>query len=129
MAESYRLWLQYEVRTDDITMIMLRIDDFVGTGPDGDDSHGETASNRSTPSSTRRSTEKEITVLKETAALGHIQRPVRRQLSKAKRRIIEERGKDIAKETENFVLADHISEKTKEEVRSNSGQKDSRLVF
>mmetsp|Transcript_2407 Transcript_2407/g.4345 ORF Transcript_2407/g.4345 Transcript_2407/m.4345 type:complete len:1062 (+) Transcript_2407:50-3235(+) len=115
VAESYRLWLQYEVRTDDITMIMLRIDDFVGTGPDGDESQGETASNRSTPSSTRRSTEKDIAVLKETAALGHTQRPVRRQLSKAKRRIIEERGKDIAKETENFVLADHISEKTKEE--------------
>lgn len=26
VAESYRLWLQYEVRTDDITMILAFID-------------------------------------------------------------------------------------------------------
>lgn len=25
VAESYRLWLQYETRTDDITMIMLQL--------------------------------------------------------------------------------------------------------
>lgn len=27
VAESYRLWLQYETRTDDITIIVVHIDD------------------------------------------------------------------------------------------------------
>ena len=33
VAESYRLWLQYEVRTDDITMIMAFLD-WDEAGPD-----------------------------------------------------------------------------------------------
>jgi hypothetical protein len=28
VAESYRLWLQYETRTDDITIIIVHIDGF-----------------------------------------------------------------------------------------------------
>ena len=30
VAESYRLWLQYETRTDDITVIVVHIDGLVG---------------------------------------------------------------------------------------------------
>lgn len=30
VAESYRLWLQYETRTDDITIIVVHINGLIG---------------------------------------------------------------------------------------------------
>ncbi|XP_078431849.1 protein phosphatase 2C and cyclic nucleotide-binding/kinase domain-containing protein [Wolffia australiana] len=42
VAESYRLWLQYETRTDDITIIVVQINGLVGT-----------ASSRTTPNNLR----------------------------------------------------------------------------
>lgn len=35
VAESYRLWLQYETRTDDITMIIAQFVGLDGGGEDG----------------------------------------------------------------------------------------------
>ena len=156
VAESYRLWLQYEVRTDDITMIMLRIDNYkkakdCGINVDDHDhdqmptpepepkslslsasaSVSPQASRRDNPGSKRHDTSYKEGAgggssirFSKTAALvesggvdGHLQRPVRRTMSKAKRRIIAERGSSLnAADTAAFVLEEHVVPKTEEEV-------------
>ena len=117
VAESYRLWLQYEVRTDDITMIVLRIDNF--KSPTSSEMESASPNSPSKVSSSVREAHRtsKTTVLTELSGKeGHIQRPVRRTMSKAKRRVIAERTKAMADQNpESFILSEHIVDKTKEE--------------
>jgi len=76
VGESYRLWLQYEVRTDDITMILA----FVDVAQTSD-------VNAESPSrmSKRRGSADQISVGMGIVAAGGENRPVRRGLSKEKK--------------------------------------------
>ena len=82
VAESYRLWLQYEVRTDDITMILAFVDNAnnaASTSPDEE----STARNRR---QSRRGSADQISIgLDVVGRAGGENRPVRRGLSKEKK--------------------------------------------
>jgi len=80
VAESYRLWLQYEVRTDDITMILAFID---GPGGSGDGEPGPESVRRRRES--RRGSADQISVGLDVVRGGGVNRPVRRGLSKEKK--------------------------------------------
>lgn len=80
VAESYRLWLQYEVRTDDITMILAFID-----GPAEDDASRESMSIRRRRESRRGSADQISVGLDIVGRAGGENRPVRRGLSKEKK--------------------------------------------
>jgi len=79
VAESYRLWLQYEVRTDDITMILAFID---GPGGSGDEPNPESVRRRR---ESRRGSADQISVGLDVVRAGGENRPVRRGLSKEKK--------------------------------------------
>ena len=81
VAESYRLWLQYEVRTDDITMILA----FVDTTSDLDAQERETLSLRRRRESRRGSADQITFGLDIVGRAGGENRPVRRGLSKEKK--------------------------------------------
>ena len=81
VAESYRLWLQYEVRTDDITMIMAFLD-----WSDGDGSTDPASGPRLSRRESRRGSANNIGIgLDVVSRAGGENRPVRRGLSKEKR--------------------------------------------
>lgn len=81
VAESYRLWLQYEVRTDDITMILAFIDQ---TGDDSSTCKEPSVTRRRRES--RRGSADNITMgVDIVGRAGGENRPVRRGLSKEKR--------------------------------------------
>jgi CRP-like cAMP-binding protein/serine/threonine protein phosphatase PrpC len=86
VSQAYNLWLQYEVRTDDITMICVR---FTGT-----DSLGDRRVTNGAP---------------QPSSFG--QRPVRRDLSKAKRSAIMAAAVS-SHEEENFNVEEHIVPKS-----------------
>ena len=113
VAESYRLWLQYEVRTDDITMITLRIDDFKEKAPDPN----ESMSSNSSKTNVRRTIMGQKTIMiQQDASSGNVQRPVRRQMSKAKRRMIaERRTTEVNTAMDKFNLEEHTKVQTDEE--------------
>ncbi|CAM9180795.1 unnamed protein product, partial [Hapterophycus canaliculatus] len=98
VQEAFRTWLRYEVRTDDITIIVMFIENF----DEGDDAQGGGASPK---------------VRRETAAfIGESVRPVRRYFSKeAKSRLIRE-GRALDQDEETFDVAANEVPKTKEEV-------------
>lgn len=75
VAQAYHLWLQYEVRTDDITMIAIYIDDIAGgVAP-------------STPSNAAAATAATSTdISRQTSLDMGEQRPVRRVMSREKRK-------------------------------------------
>ena len=76
VAESYRLWLQYEVRTDDITMILAFVD------KDGDEAPESMRKNQKS----RRGSADGLSVgLDIVGRAGGENRPVRRGLSKEKK--------------------------------------------
>uniref|UniRef100_A0A7S2QVC4 cGMP-dependent protein kinase n=1 Tax=Triparma pacifica TaxID=91992 RepID=A0A7S2QVC4_9STRA len=113
VAESYGLWLRYEVRTDDITMIVLSISGY-------EQKSGESSrmsSKDSINSPVRRTIIGQKTILHtESGSAGNIQRPVRRQMSKAKRRMIaERRTTEVNSAANKFVLEDHVKPKSDEE--------------
>lgn len=79
IAESYRLWLTYDERTDDITMVVATLKDFT----------------RVTTSSLMRKDSVESV-----AATNIATKPVRSMLSKTKRRLIMERSIDAGDPTD-----------------------------
>jgi serine/threonine protein phosphatase PrpC len=81
VAESYRLWLQYEVRTDDITMILA----FIDTSSDLDEAERESLSLRRRRESRRGSADQISVGLDIVGRAGGENRPVRRGLSKEKK--------------------------------------------
>jgi CRP-like cAMP-binding protein/serine/threonine protein phosphatase PrpC len=89
VEESYQLWLQYEVRTDDITMICIFLESVL---------NGADAPRKSTAQGPTK--EKQM-------------RPVRANLSRAKRRSIVRAAEDETEE--EYIITDHIVKKTPEE--------------
>jgi len=100
VQESYRLWLQYEVRTDDITMIAIYLGDYdfpnhnPNPNPNQDSNNKvdeigspaqtvvETIKFRDEATKTKRQTEsRTLMEMREN-------KPVRRNMSKAKRRMV-----------------------------------------
>jgi serine/threonine protein phosphatase PrpC/CRP-like cAMP-binding protein len=115
VAESYELWLQYEMRTDDITMICIFVDD-VGT-PKSSSKDLEVAASMSSAGE------------QDDALISNTARPVRSSMSTEKSRAIEMAKKkmglrsvrDVTQfEEEDFDLESLYTEKTDEEKASIS---------
>jgi len=85
VAEAYRLWLQYEVRTDDITMIVAFIDGGAGTADVEMPETPPSARRKSSRRESRRGSADQIFLGLDLVASGGENRPVRRGLSKEKR--------------------------------------------
>lgn len=77
VAQAYHLWLQYEVRTDDITMIAIYIDDMDG---------GAVPSSLSKTASAAAATAASTDISRQTSLDMGEQRPVRRVMSREKRK-------------------------------------------
>ena len=83
VQESYKLWLQYDVRTDDITMIMAFLDWSEADGSSDAGGHAPRLSKRES----RRGSANNIGIgLDVVSRAGGENRPVRRGLSKEKRK-------------------------------------------
>jgi len=104
VAESYELWLQYEMRTDDITMMCIFIDDI------DDDANGPLSSTVELEKAQERD---------ESAIIGQSSRPVRQTLGKKARDTIAEMKQRLIDEAEelpeDFDIAELHTEKTPEE--------------
>jgi CRP-like cAMP-binding protein len=120
VAESYELWLQYDIRTDDITMICIFVD-----GVDTELSHSFRSTSMSTSSTTGLTPEAvEEAVHDEVDTVIPLKagRPVRRQISKDKSVQIEKMkikvssAEDVV--TEDIDLSKLHTHKTKEEKES-----------
>ena len=113
VAESYELWLQYEMRTDDITMICIFIDD-VGTPKGSTEDEGVTTFVRSVTSGD---------AADDDDLIDNTARPVRKTMTVQKSRFIEKAKKnsvcDVTQfEEEDFDLESLYTEKTDEEKES-----------
>jgi len=108
VAEAYQLWLQYEVRTDDITMICIMLSDI--KTPDAAPRLGRAMSG--------------ATARKATA---EAMRPVRSQASRAKRKLIEKAVE--ADDEEEFIVADHIVPKSSSEMRRMAKAVETNFLF
>ncbi|GMI14222.1 hypothetical protein TrVE_jg1126 [Triparma verrucosa] len=115
VRESYNLWLQYEVRTDDITMIALYLENIKFAS---DSSHGEAESmvDRSLQAIEYQKTKR----MTSSHALRDMteHKPVRRAMSKAKRRMVLDQTRRMsaaAEGFEDFPLEKFFVEKTEEE--------------
>ncbi|RQM19999.1 hypothetical protein B5M09_002096 [Aphanomyces astaci] len=106
VAESYRLWLHYELRTDDITIICIYLEHAVV--PETAESTQRLASQQANDLLTTNILNTRVTE----------QRPVRRGMSKQKRR--DQMKKDMAKmvtdEDLNYNMSDHVVAKSKLEM-------------
>jgi len=100
VSESYRLWLQYETRTDDITIIIVQFCGLMESAP--------VANPRSKYSQKRMS--------KAAVMPGGLNRPVRRGISKAKRQAIESINEEDSDDDANFVLPD-VDPKSKDDLK------------
>mmetsp|Transcript_17789 Transcript_17789/g.45577 ORF Transcript_17789/g.45577 Transcript_17789/m.45577 type:complete len:1043 (-) Transcript_17789:686-3814(-) len=101
VAESYRLWLQYEVRTDDITMILA----FVDLAKNADGSAPDSMRNQK---GSRRGSADQISVGHDIVGRpGGENRPVRRGLSKEKKQQMSIAAAQMAEED----LSDWVMEK------------------
>ena len=118
VAESYELWLQYELRTDDITMICIFVDD-VKTPKDFTSSiKGGTFD----PNELQQPPSMDTTEEKEDALVEDASRPVRSGMSLEKSRALEKQKKlakslqDVTDESEeDFDVESLYTEKTDEE--------------
>jgi len=119
VQESYRLWLQYEVRTDDITMIALYLGDYDMKEEESDkidvlqspSTVVQTIKSRDEATKTKRKTES-------STLMSMVEnKPVRRNMSKAKRRMVMDHNRRMSAEMgfEEFAFENYISDKTKEE--------------
>ena len=114
VQESYRLWLQYEIRTDDITCIAIKLRDFKLT----QSGSGSQASMKRRSLSGKLASG--ITFGNEQMLKAKI-RPVRRDMSRAKRAVIlGGEGKsilnDATEEEEEYKEATDIPPKTEKEI-------------
>jgi len=120
VAEAYELWLQYELRTDDITMICMFLDE-VAPGPDRRGSVGS-----SVGSSQNFDAPEPIPAnmldddVDNSVMSSEGLRPVRKKVSKEKSRSIE-KLKEIGRASAHSSIEEHVdwrelaTEKTKEE--------------
>ena len=123
VAESYRLWLQYEVRTDDITMILAFIEYAKGAKPEtysdtGDSTENSMKKRRASRRESRRGSADAISLgLDVVGRAGGENRPVRRGLSKEKRQAMTI-GSDAAAmaEDDDVDFKPEVVPKSKQEV-------------
>jgi len=113
VAESYRLWLQYEVRTDDITMIMAFLDWSDGDTP----ASGSDPARRLSRRESRRGSANNIGIgLDVVSRAGGENRPVRRGLSKEKRQAMMVQENAMAAEEDDSDWKPEKVPKTPEEI-------------
>lgn len=125
VAEAYELWLQYELRTDDITIICIFVDEVQGdSGRRTELGHGEVAntSGRNLTVVQNSSAVSDDDVDNATLATEGI-RPVRKHASKEKSKAIaklKELGKTLhnADDDALFNWKEHATDKTEDEKRS-----------
>lgn len=84
VSEAYRLWLTYDDRTDDITIIILSVDQFVATGK------------KSLP------VQNTSGIVNSDVLSNMESKPVRRNMTKAKRKEISDNWKDSGEEEFDF---------------------------
>jgi len=117
VAEAYDLWLQYEVRTDDISCIALYIDDHL---------HGAMQKSIRPPTPPLMGS-REVSYSSFTAIADMEARPVRRVLSKEKRKNIiidqETVGNDNEEGTQEII------EKSEEEIKSITSAISTHFLF
>ena len=115
VAEAYELWLQYELRTDDITIICMFIDEVKGDPSRRASANSEPSSRKMSRTDT--DDEDEMNLVMTTEGL----RPVRKNVSKEKSKEIQklrELGKTLRgtdREDADFDWKKHATEKTDEE--------------
>mmetsp|Transcript_10771 Transcript_10771/g.14668 ORF Transcript_10771/g.14668 Transcript_10771/m.14668 type:complete len:1045 (+) Transcript_10771:197-3331(+) len=107
-AESYRLWLQYETRTDDITVIIIRLQGLDKPGVPLGSSRKNLLANVN--DNTVRVTGHEA------AVSAGMNRPVRRAVSKQKRAAIQAML-ESEQDEEPYVLPDNLPKKTPEQLK------------
>lgn len=110
VSEAYRLWLTYDDRTDDITIIIVLFDDFKATGVVDTSRNDADAMMRRTMISDAVDS-----------------KPVRRVLSKSKRKVISENWNDD--DNEEFDFAANATKKTPEELERLSDMVKSNFMF
>merc|ERR1740117_1652790 len=117
VAESYRLWLQYEVRTDDITMIMAFLDWSEDDGTADPASGGGVGAPRLSRRESRRGSANNIGIgLDVVSRAGGENRPVRRGLSKEKRQAMMVQENAMAAEEDDSDWKPEKVPKTAEEI-------------
>ena len=119
VRESYNLWLQYEVRTDDITMIALYIENMTFSEDVSSSSRNEVNAIRmaeKTKVQERTTRDKRVTMSSTLREMTE-HKPVRRVMSKAKRRLVTDQTRRMSAENtvEEFAFENFVEEKTKEE--------------
>jgi hypothetical protein len=107
VAESYRLWLTYDERTDDITMIIIAIDDIRSNTSE---SVAVSESKRSEHSTARQ-----------------VSRPVRTVMTKAKRKVISENWD--AGDVDDYDFMAHTVVKTPQELSRLSSMVSANFMF
>ena len=119
VRESYNLWLQYEIRTDDITMIALYFDNININDEDSDRFGSPTSEVRMAD---RTKIQQQMTATLRTTTSSTLRdmtehKPVRRAMSKAKRRLVMDQTRRMSQgmTIEEFPLEKFMIEKTKEE--------------
>jgi len=124
VAEAYELWLQYELRTDDITIICIFIDEVEGgSGRRTSLGHGNVANTSGrNVSVVSPSTQSDDDIGNDTLTTEGL-RPVRKHASKEKSKAIakmKELGKTLhnADDDAKFNWKEHATPKTEEEKRS-----------
>lgn len=125
VAQSYSLWLQYEDRTDDITMIALYVDEFCAPEPPA-------APLRSAPNTGGRKFSRKISNFElHSNPMENIvnqrkqsmQRPLGSGGDRRRRRhraIIRKNEEELTKDLEDeeqYLVADHVVRKTNEEMK------------
>ncbi len=117
VREAYNLWLQYEVRTDDITMIALYLENMNIT-----EQVSEVISPTATVVENAKAQDDLIRTKRTTqsAALRAMteHKPVRRNMSKAKRRMVMDQTRRMSAEItfEDFPFEKYVVEKSPEEI-------------
>lgn len=121
VSEAYRLWLTYDDRTDDITIIILCFEDFTMIQKD----NLKAASGTGTAIATGG-----VGASDPLPAFQNIEsKPIRSGMSKAKRKIISEAWSDDDKNTEEFDFIANATEKTPEQMERISEMVKANFMF
>jgi hypothetical protein len=136
VSEAYRLWLTYDDRTDDITIIILCFDQFTNIqqrgGAAGAGGAGGSAkeSSPSTSGGTSIGAGTSGGVGGSSGVFQNIEsKPIRSGMSKAKRKIISEAWGDDDKSSEEFDFIANATEKTAEQMERISEMVKANFMF
>ena len=126
VSESYRLWLQYEVRTDDITMILGFLEGDMGAGTED----AAVAADPKRRRESRRGSADQISVgLDIVSRSGGENRPVRRGLSKEKKQALTIATSSIEEEDDGADYDPGLVPKTPDEFKRISSAVKANFLF